>query len=106
MTDYLIFLVDRLLPVETYSITIGTPRDRILRGGHVALEGTDDMWRLYLALKAKGVVPDFRAPNIIRIAPIALYNSYHDVWQTVQWLKEIIDNKEYEAFSPKRAAVT
>lgn len=106
MTDFLIFLTDRLLPVETYSITVGTPRDRILRGGHVALEGTDDMWRLYLALKSKGVVPDFRAPNVIRIAPIALYNTYHDVWQTVQWLKEIIDNKEYEAFSPKRAAVT
>jgi len=106
LTEYLIFLKDHLLPADKYGLIIGTPREPERRGGHVALEGDENIWRIHQALKAKGVVPDFRPPNTIRIAPIALYNTYHDVWQTVLRLKDIIDNKEYEKFSEDRAAIT
>lgn len=106
LTEYFIYLTDHFLPKETYGVTMGTPREQDRRSGHVALERPEDMWRIYLALKTKGVVPDFRAPNVIRFAPVALYNTFQDVYQTVHWLKEIIDNKEYEAFSKDRKAVT
>ena len=106
LTEYLIYLKDHLLPADKYNLTIGTPREPERRGGHVALEGDENIWRIHQALKASGIVPDFRPPNIIRIAPIALYNTYHDVWQTVIRLKDIIDNKEYEDFSPERSAIT
>jgi len=58
------------------------------------------------ALKARGVIPDFRPPNVIRLAPIPLYTSYLEVWNVVQHLKAVIDNGEHEAFSQERGTVT
>ena len=49
-----------------------------------------------------GIIPDFRPPNIIRIAPIPIYNTYHEVWGVVQTLKKIIDLKEYKNYSKGR----
>lgn len=106
LTEYLIFLVDRLLPPGKYNITIATPRDPERRSGHVALQGNGNIWRIHQALKASGIVPDFRPPNIIRFAPIALYNTFHESWKTVNRLKEIIDRKEYESFPTERSAIT
>jgi kynureninase len=62
--------------------------------------------RICEALRARGVVPDFRPPNIIRVAPTALYNTYHDIWKVVSFLKEIVDRKEHEKFPLTRKAVS
>jgi kynureninase len=70
----------------------------------VALEHPDAV-RICKALKARGVVPDFRAPNVIRLAPVPLYNSFSEVWQTVQMLKEIVEKGEHEQFSGQRGTV-
>ena len=43
---------------------------------------------------------------MIRLAPVALYNTFADVADTARALKEIIDNKEFEAFFPERDAVS
>jgi kynureninase len=43
---------------------------------------------------------------VIRIAPVALYNTYTEVWEVVNALREIIDNREYEKFSTERDAVS
>ena len=61
--------------------------------------------RICKALKADGVIPDFRAPNGVRLAPVALYNSYEDVWRTVEKLKVIMDEKRYKQFENKRGVV-
>ena len=106
MTSYLMYLIDECLSEEPYSFMIGTPREPHKRGGHVAVEHQREAFRINEALKARGVVPDFRSPNIIRVAPIPLYNTYYEVWQVVQYLKEIIDKKEYESFSKERKAIT
>ena len=42
-----------------------------------------DAIRLDKAMKANDIIPDFRFPNIIRLAPIALYISYEDVYEMV-----------------------
>ena len=106
MTSYLMYLMDECLSGEPYTFMIGTPREPHKRGGHVAVEHQREAFRINEALKARGVVPDFRPPNIIRIAPIPLYNTYYEVWQVVQYLKEIIDKKEYESFSKEKKAIT
>jgi len=106
ITGYLMFLVDELLSRPPYNFSIGTPREPERRGGHVAVEHPTEAFRIAEALKARGVLPDFRLPNVIRLAPIPLYTSYHDVWRVVQHLKEIIDNREYEQFSKTRGVVT
>jgi kynureninase len=105
ITEYLMFLVDEILSDPPYSFSIGTPREPERRGGHVGVEH-EDAWRVNEALKARGVIPDFRPPNVIRLAPIPLYIGYSDVWRVVQHLKAVIDNGEHEKFSIERSVVT
>jgi kynureninase len=106
MTDYLFFLVKNMLTQPPYSFGIATPEERERRGGHVALYRKEEAWSICRALKAGGVIPDFRPPDIIRIAPVALYNTYREIWQAVHILKDIIDNKKYSDFKEKKAQVT
>lgn len=106
LTNYLIYLVDELLSSPPYSFAIGTPREDHRRSGHVALERDENAWEICSALKSRGVIPDFRGPNVIRIAPIALYNTFADVRRVVLHLKDIIDSGEYRNFSNKRSAIT
>ena len=105
MTSYLTYLVDENLSGQTYNFTIGTPREVERRGGHVAIEHQEGM-RITEASRARGVVLDFRPPNIIRAAPIPLYNTYHEVWKFAQMLREIIDKREYERFSKERKVIS
>jgi len=56
-------------------------------------------------MKARGIVPDFRAPDVIRLAPVALYTRFIDVWQTVQALREIIDAGEHLQVEQGRSLV-
>ncbi len=43
------------------------------------------------ALKEAGVVCDYREPNVVRAAPVPLYNTFHDVWQFAQTLEKHTD---------------
>jgi kynureninase len=61
--------------------------------------------RITKALKENHVIPDFRSPNTIRLAPVALYCSYSDVWNVVQILKTIMVEKQYEKFAKGRNVV-
>ncbi|NHJ49464.1 MAG: kynureninase [Asgard group archaeon] len=99
LTSYLVYLIDEILSSDPYNFTVGTPRESNRRGGHIAIERDEYTFEICEALKAHGVVPDFRPKNIIRVAPTALYNKYIDVWNVVQLLKKIIDNKEYLKFT-------
>jgi kynureninase len=103
-TAYLMLLVDELLSEPPYGFSVGTPREPARRGGHVAVEHPDAI-RICKALKARGVIPDFRFPNVIRLAPIPLYTSYAELWRTVEILREIIDRGEHQRFSAERGAV-
>jgi len=62
--------------------------------------------RINEALRSRGVVPDFRPRNIVRIAPMPLYDTFHEIWQVVQHFKDIVDKKEYERFSKTRKAIS
>ncbi|KUO48930.1 MAG: kynureninase [Desulfitibacter sp. BRH_c19] len=105
-TEYLIYLVQELLSGEPYNVGIVTPLDSSRRGGHVALSHLTEAIRINEALKARGVIPDFRYPNIIRLAPVALYSTYMEIWTVIQHVKNIIDTQEYRRFSNKRATVS
>lgn len=104
-TRYLIDLLEASgLTAAPYNYGIGTPREDARRGGHVAVEHAEGP-QIVKALKARGVVPDFRPPNVIRLAPIALYTSYGDVWHLVQHLRAIIDGGEHQALAATRDLV-
>jgi len=91
MTDYLMTLIEEHVSGEPYDFRIGTPRQSRRRGGHVAVERDEGAGDICAALEARGVVPDFRPPNVIRICPSPLYGTFHEIWQTVESLKNIID---------------
>jgi kynureninase len=78
MTSYPMYLVDHLLYQNPYDFSIGTPREDERRGGHVAIEHEEGL-RVSEALRSRGIIPDFRPPNILRIAPIPLYNTYYEI---------------------------
>ncbi|PGM56621.1 kynureninase [Bacillus sp. AFS053548] len=101
-TAYLMSLINEEL--SEFDFTIGNPLEDSDRGGHVCLEH-DDAARVCKALKLNGIVPDFRAPNVIRLAPIAFYTSYVDVWNSVQILKKIMVEKQYEQFKNEREII-
>lgn len=101
LTSYFLALIREEL--DGYGFVIGNPIDNS-RGGHILLEH-EEAARICKALKKNGVIPDFRAPNGVRLAPVALYNSFEDVWHTVQKLKVIMDEKRYEQFENKRGIV-
>jgi kynureninase len=102
LTSYLMELIQSEL--ANFNCTIGNPLDDTRRGGHVALEHPEAA-RICKALKEEGVIPDYRNPNIIRLAPVAFYTSYVDVWQTVQILKRVMEEKLYEKFENKREVI-
>ncbi|WP_308637398.1 kynureninase [Paenibacillus silvisoli] len=102
INQYLMDLIEREL--DGFGFFIGSPLDDARRGGHVSLEHPEAA-RICKALKLNGVIPDFRAPNIVRLAPVALYNSYTDVWNVIQILKRIMEEKQYEQFKNEREVV-
>jgi kynureninase len=105
MTNYLIELIEESgLTRPDFGYAIGSPRDEHRRGGHVAVEQASAA-AIARALKQRGIVPDFRAPNVIRIAPVALYTTFDECWQTVAALREIIEAGEHLALNQDRELV-
>lgn len=105
ITSYLMYLVDVYLSKKPYNFIIGTPLDPEKRGGHVAIEHEKEAVRISKSLLNNRIIPDFRPPSIIRIAPTPLYNTFHEVWEVVQTLIKIIDTKEYKNYSKNRETV-
>jgi kynureninase len=58
-----------------------TPAEPAARGCQVSLRVLERPAELFAALRDAGVVGDFRQPDVIRLAPVPLYNSFHDVWR-------------------------
>ncbi|MFD2045258.1 kynureninase [Ornithinibacillus salinisoli] len=102
LTHYLMALIESEL--ADYDFTIANPRDDKTRGGHVFLEHPEAA-RICKALKAENIIPDFRNPNGIRLAPVALYNTFEEVWQTVQVLKTIMTEERYKKYENKRGVI-
>ncbi|MEK5391823.1 kynureninase [Margalitia sp. FSL K6-0131] len=102
LTNYMIELVKNEL--NEYGFILANPLEEIKRGGHVYLEHQEAA-SICKALKANGVIPDFRAPNGIRLAPIAFYNSYQDVYHAISILKEIMVEKKYKNFKNTREVI-
>jgi kynureninase len=81
LTAALEALVDARVP----DATIVTPRDPEARGAQLSIRLPDARRRL-ATIEALDVVADFREPDLIRLAPAPLYNSFDDVWRAVDAL--------------------
>jgi len=102
LTDYLIHLIE--IELEDFQFEIASPREHQARGGHIYLTHPHAA-SICKALKYEGIVPDYRIPNGIRLAPVALYNTFEEVWQTVQTLKRIMLEEHYRKFENTRGVI-
>ena len=83
-----------------------TPREHARRGSQVALRHADG-YPVVQALIARGVIGDFRAPDLMRFGFTPLYLSYTEVWDAARQLAEVLASGEWreERFS-RRGEVT
>lgn len=81
LTGYLEFLLDQL---GSRAFEIITPRESTRRGAQLSLRIRSGGRGLCDRLSEEGVLGDWREPDILRVAPAPLYNSYHDVYRFVQ----------------------
>jgi len=72
-----------------FGLGIATPRAPARRGSHVAVT-CEVGYPVMRALADRGVVGDFRAPNLMRFGFAPLYGSYREVYQAVQILKDVL----------------
>jgi kynureninase len=104
LTNYLIDLSDSLLAPLGFSL--GSPRHPQRRGSHVSLRHPD-AYRINRALiEEMNVIPDFRAPDNIRLGLAPLYTTFTEVWDTVDRIRRVIEEKRHEKYSQERLTVT
>jgi kynureninase len=82
------YLEQLLKEIEGDRISIITPSNPKDRGCQLSLAVKNADKSLFEAISAKGVIADWREPDVIRIAPAPLYNSYLDCWRFVEVLKD------------------
>jgi kynureninase len=86
------FLEELLHPLQP-AVQILTPRDHARRGCQLSLRlaaGGQRGKQVFDALVARGVVCDWRSPDIIRVAPVPLYNRFEDAWRFAHALRETL----------------
>lgn len=83
LTGFLEFLIDTLVPGR---VNLLTPRDPQARGCQLSLQVKEGAWDLFQRIQAGGVLCDYREPDVIRAAPVPLYNSFAEVYRFGQIL--------------------
>ncbi|NKF22619.1 kynureninase [Solimonas marina] len=91
-TELFIELVDQEIPELRGSLA--SPSDPLRRGSQVCLRHPD-AWPIMQALIARGVIGDFRAPDILRFGFTPLYVGYADIWKAVRILRHIMVTGEW-----------
>jgi kynureninase len=92
LTAFLEFVIDDISAKNSDRVTFEliTPRDKTKRGAQLSIMAKGQGKKLFDALSAEGVVADWREPNVIRIAPAPLYNSFEDCYWFGQLLQRAI----------------
>ncbi|MBE9602511.1 kynureninase [Pedobacter sp. MC2016-24] len=90
LTAYLFYIIDEVnksLGIEQYKII--TPRTTNDRGAQVSIIAAKQGKHIFEKLVENNVLGDWREPNVIRLSPVPLYNSYEDVFKTGELLLSI-----------------
>ncbi|WP_347372991.1 kynureninase [Aequorivita sp. Q41] len=87
LTGYLEFLLDEM---KNDAINVITPRNPEERGCQLSIQVKNADKNLHTKLTEAGVISDWREPDVIRVAPAPLYNSFEDVFYFSEKLKEVL----------------
>jgi kynureninase len=104
LTEYLIYLADTLL--APLGFTLGSPRTPDRRGSHVSLHHPEG-YRINRALiEEMNVIPDFREPDNIRLGLAPLYTTFGEVWEGVDRIRRVVEDRRFEIYPKERLTVT
>jgi kynureninase len=87
LTGFLEYLIDDL---RDNRISIITPRNPEERGCQLSIQVKSADKKLHTKLTEAGVISDWREPDVIRVAPAPLYNSFEDIYHFAERLKKIL----------------
>ena len=92
LTAYLEYVIDDISErnKENCTFEIITPRDKTKRGAQLSILVHGEARKLFDKITEEGVIADWREPNVIRVAPAPLYNSFEDVFYFGQILEKAI----------------
>lgn len=104
ITDLFIRLVEERC--AAHPLTLVTPRDHARRGSHVSFRHPQG-YAVMQALIARGVIGDYREPEVLRFGVTPLYLGYADIWDAVETLRDILDTRAWDQPEHfRRATVT
>jgi kynureninase len=90
-----------------HGLTLASPRAAANRGSQVSFAHATHGYEMMQALIARGVIGDFRAPDLLRFGFTPLYTRFVDAWDAVDRLRAVLDSGEWrEARFSVRGAVT
>jgi kynureninase len=90
LTDYLQFLLEENCRDIAVVTTPQNLESRAQRGSMLSIKFNQSPEKLLEVFKTKGVIVDFRMPDILRMTPAPLYNNYSDIFQLVSTIKDCI----------------
>jgi kynureninase len=103
-SEYLIDLWDAVLaPV---GFTLNSPRNAHRRGSHISLGHSHGLGIDLALINDMRVLPDFRAPDNIRLGIAPLYTSFYDIHTAVMRMRRIVDERLYEKYAGHAPVVT
>jgi len=92
LTGYLEFIINEVIwdryPIKPLQII--TPKEVEQRGCQLSVKLIDTNYNVFNMLSQAGVIIDFRKPDIIRIAPVPLYNSFQDIFYFGEQLRRVL----------------
>ena len=103
-TDLMIDLFDAWL--APLGMELHTPRDSSQRGGHISIVHPDAAQICVALRKISNVIPDYRAPNTIRLAISPLPTSYVEVWDGFDRLRDLVASGRYKEIDESGSRVT
>ena len=87
-------------------LQLASPPERSERGSQLSFRHKE-AYAISQALIARGVIGDFRDPDILRLGFAPAYLSFSDLWQATDILRQVVEDREWDrAEYRKRAAVT
>jgi kynureninase len=85
LTGFLMYL---LREIKSENLSVITPENPLERGAQVSIQVKNKSKSIFEKISEKGIIADWREPDVIRVAPVPLYNCFEELWQFVQHLKE------------------
>lgn len=91
LSSYLLFIIDQINASQKEKIIeVITPREHSRRGCQVSMLMLKKGKEIFEKLKAESVIADWREPNVIRIAPVPLYNNFSDIFRFGEIISKLL----------------